>query len=121
MLFVSVNLLSLSPNEKTVAATVGDCSTERHLAAGFGKRVHQQVYLWFQRILSCLVSRRQVDRVFTPEDADIVRRQITGGAEELLLANIVNALPTDVSSDGKFIVHDMSGAKTAFDVGLLVD
>ena len=35
------------------------------------------------------------------------------------MANVVNALPTDVSSDGKFIVHNMSVAKTAFDVGLL--
>src|SRR5207237_5400523 len=35
------------------------------------------------------------------------------------LANIVNATPQDISSDGKFIVHDMSVATTAFDIGLL--
>ena len=116
--FVSVNLLSLSPNERTVAATVG---------------TSQQSDIWLLDSASGSISRltfgfsgtfpvwspdgRSI--VYSRRNRDIVRRQITGGVEELLLDNIVNALPTDVSSDGKFIVHNMSGATTAFDVGLL--
>ena len=117
--FVSVNLLSLSPNGKTVAATVGTSQqSDIWLLDSASGSIGRFTFgfsgtfpVWSPDGRSIVYSRR------TPND--IVRRQITGGAEELLLANVVNALPTDVSSDGKFIVHNMSVAKTAFDVGLL--
>ena len=113
--------LALSPDEKTVAATVG---------------VRPQMDIWLLDSASGSMTRftfgfTGIAPVWTPDGRlivyarpraatnDIVRRQISGAAEELLLANIVNAGPTDVSSDGKFIVHDMSVAKTAFDIGLL--
>jgi Tol biopolymer transport system component len=112
---------ALSPDEKTVAATLGnspqldiwllDSAIGSITRFTFGFTGSGPV--WFPDSRSIVYARR--NGVTT----DIVRRRITGGAEELLLAGIVNASPTDVSSDGKFIVHDMSVAKTAFDIGLL--
>jgi eukaryotic-like serine/threonine-protein kinase len=112
---------ALSPDEKTVAASVGN---------------FPQSDIWLLDSASGSITRFTFgftgsDPVWSPDGRsivyarrngvtnDIVRRQITGGAEELLLAGIVNGMPRDVSSEGKFIVHDMSVAKTAFDIGLL--
>jgi hypothetical protein len=113
--------LGLSPDEKTIVSTVG-IAPQNDLwlvdsASGSATRFTfgftGQSDIWSPDGKSIIYARQNGAAI------DILRRQITGGTEELLLANIVNAFPTDVSSDGKFIVHNMSVAKIAADIGLL--
>jgi Tol biopolymer transport system component len=113
---------ALSPDEKTVAVSVGNLpqsdiwllDSAKGSITRFTFGLTGSLPVWFPDGRSIIYQRRNG---FTN---DIVRRQITGGAEELLLANLINATPTDVSSDGKFIVHYVSVAKTGFDIGLLL-
>jgi Tol biopolymer transport system component len=114
--------IALSPDEKTVAVTVGtsaksdiwlmDSASGASTRFTFGPTVMMSP-IWSADGRSIVYSRRR------GQANDILRRQITGGTEELLLQNIVNALPSDFSSDGKFVVHRMSVAKTGSDIGLL--
>jgi len=115
-----VGNVALSPDEKTVAVTVGrqpqsdiwlmDSASGASTRFTFG-------FTGFYPIWSpdgrSIVYARQRGVAY-----DVVRRQIAGGTEDLLL-NIVDAFPSDFSSDGKFVVHDMSVAKTGVDIGLL--
>ena len=113
--------LALSPDEKTVAVHIGiapqrdiwllDLASESITRFTFGFTGFSPV--WTPDGRSIVYART------TGITSDIVSRPIRGGAEELLLTRVVNAAPRDVSSDGKFIVHDMNVAKTAADIGLL--
>jgi Tol biopolymer transport system component len=112
---------ALSPDEKTVAATIGlrpqadvwmlDSASGRLTRFTFGASGADPV--WSADGRTIFYAR------VTVISADVVRRPITGGAEQVLLAHTINARPTDVSPDGKTIAHNMSTAKTAFDIGLL--
>jgi Tol biopolymer transport system component len=50
---------------------------------------------------------------------DIVRKPATGGTEEVLARALVNGFITDVSPDGKQVVHQMSMPKTGIDLGII--
>ena len=114
--------LALSPDEKTVAATIGarpqgdvwllDSASGLLTRFTFGSSGTSPV--WSADGRTIVYARR------SGATNDIVRRPITGGGEEVLLAHTINALPTDVSPDGKTIVHNLSGANAALDVGLLM-
>jgi len=113
---------ALSPDEKTVAATFGarpqtdvwllDSASGLVTRFTFGSSGNYPV--WSADGRTIFYARR------SGVTNDIVRRPITGGGEEVLLAHTINALPTDVSPDGKTIVHVISGANAALDVGLLM-
>ena len=113
---------ALSPDEKTVAATFGarpqtdvwllDSASGLVTRFTFGSSGNYPV--WSADGRTIFYARR------SGVTNDIVRRPITGGVEEVLLAHTINALPTDVSLDGKTIVHVISGANATLDVGLLM-
>lgn len=114
---------ALSPDERTVAATVGDLPQSDiwliDSASGASTRFTfgftGMSPIWSPDGRSIVYSRRRR----SGPAYDTVRKQIRGGTEEVLLGNAANALPSDFSRDGKFVVHDMSVAKTGFDIGLL--
>ncbi|BCS32129.1 hypothetical protein TBR22_A13380 [Luteitalea sp. TBR-22] len=114
--------LALSPDEKTVATAIGtrpqtdvwlvDTASGLLTRFTFGSTGHSPV--WSADGRAMFYARR------SGATSDIVRRPITGGAEDVLLEQAINPLPTDVSPDGKTVVHTMSVANAAFDIGLLM-
>ena len=113
--------VALSPDEKTVAASVGSrpradiwlVSSANGSIARFTFGLTGSVPIWSFDGRLIVYARRN------GFNTDIVRKQVAGGAEEVLLANVVNGVPRDVSPDGTLVVHEMSVAKTAYDIGLL--
>jgi len=116
--------LALSPDEKMVAATIRAVGASGRLdvwlldsASGlpnrftFGRGGRDPV--WFPDGKT-LVYGRPMGFTF-----DVVRKALSGGAEDVLLAHTDNAYPSDVSPDGKSVAHNMSVGNMGSEIGLL--
>jgi len=114
--------IALSPNEKILAVSQGATlrqsdiwltDLERKSSTRFTFGVGGAVPMWTPDGASLIYTR-------APQVAwDIARKSITGGNEEVLLRQVVNAGPSDISPDGKQLVYDFSAPKTGFDIAML--
>jgi Tol biopolymer transport system component len=114
---------ALSADEKTVAATIGGFpQTDLWLldsASGLSNKFtfgsNASFPVWSADSKTIVYARRSGNGA----TYDVVRKPIMGGAEEVLLAQTINAFPSDVSLDGKSIALSLTVAKMASDIGLL--
>ena len=113
----------LSPDEKTLAITQGvppqtdiwliDLNRRNKTRFTFGYT--GEFPSWTPDGASIIYSHYSRDSHFTN---DIVRKPVIGGTDEVLARTLINGFTTDVSPDGKQIVHQMSG-KTGLDIGII--
>jgi serine/threonine protein kinase/Tol biopolymer transport system component len=111
----------LSPDEKTLAVTQGvspqtdiwlidlNRINKTRFTFGYGGQNPQ----WTPDGASIIYSH------LTGAASDIVRKPVTGGTEDVLARALVNGFTTDVSPNGKQIVHQMSAAKSGYDIGII--
>ena len=117
---------SLSPDEKTVAATVRSATQAdiwmHDVARSVATRFTFQSGLNGNPIWSPDGTRMSYSHVPPGfgDNPNIYQKSAGGnGAEQLLLRGAVNAVPQDWAPDGRWIVYSESGARTATDLWLL--
>jgi Tol biopolymer transport system component len=113
----------LSPDEKTLAVTLGAPGQQDIWLIDLNRRNRTRFTFVYSGNLNPHWTVDGASIIYSLQVAgltnDIVRKPVAGGTEEVLVRALVNGFTTDVSPDGKQIVHQMSLAKTGLDIGIV--